>query len=312
MRTRPVFSSSYPVTSIDGHQTVLLHEAIDLLKIKSTDVVVDATLGAAGHAKAIVEKLGSNGVFVGFDLDADAIERTQSALAGAKSGIHLIESNFREIADRLHALNITHVDKALFDLGWSGYQLDAGRGFSFNTDDPLLMTYAKNPASDALTARTIVNDWKEESLADIIFGWGEERFARRIAKAIVARREEKPIETARELAEIVQGAVPVFARRGRIHPATKTFQALRIAVNDELGALEGGLRGAWRRLSPGGRIAVIAFHSIEDRLVKREFSELEKRGEGKRITKKPLTPSDKEIKENPRARSAKLRVIEKI
>ena len=173
------------------------------------------------------------------------------------------------------------------------------------------MTYAKAPSQGALTAETIVNTWGEESLSDIIFGWGQERFARRIARAIVERRAVKPFSTASELAEVVRSAVPPPARRGKTHPATKTFQALRIAVNDELGALTEGLTAAWHALLPGGRIAVITFHSIEDGLVKRFFADLEKKGEGIRLTKKPLPPSEKELQENPRSRSAKLRVIEK-
>ncbi len=310
MRTRPTQSSSYPMPS--KHRTVLLHEAIDLLDIGKADTVVDATLGAAGHAKAISDKLGKEGTFIGFDLDNDAIKRAQEALAGVKSRTELIEGNFRNMANMIQARGIEHIDKALFDLGWSGYQLDAGRGFSFQTDEPLLMTYASAITPTTLTAKTIVNTWEEESIADVIFGWGEERASRKIARAIVDRRKVKPFEIASDLAEVIKMTFPSSRRKGRIHPATKTFQALRIAVNDELGALTAGIKGAWTLLNPGGRIAIISFHSIEDRLVKRAFAELEKSGAGKRITKKPLPPSETEIKENPRARSAKLRVIEKI
>jgi len=293
----------------EGHRPVLLHEALELLEIKADDTVVDATLGGAGHARAIADSLGTNGTFVGFDLDHDAIKRSQIALADAKPTVHLVEANFRNVKSELEKLGIAHITKTLFDLGWSSYQLDSGRGFSLKSDEPLLMTYST--AEGALTAATIVNEWAEESIADVIYGWGEERYSRRIAKAIVERRIVKPFTTARDLAEVIYAAVPPRYRFGKIHPATRTFQALRIAVNDELGALVDGLRGAWQSLAKGGRIAVITFHSIEDRLVKQTFKAWEETGEGERITRKPVAPSLEELKENPRARSAKLRVIQK-
>jgi 16S rRNA (cytosine1402-N4)-methyltransferase len=308
MRTRLLRSPSDPVPS--GHVPVLLHETIDSLAIEKSDVVVDATLGGAGHAREIADRLGSGGMFVGFDLDHDAIARAQDSLKDAKCNVHLVEASFRTLGAELEKLGIVKIDKALFDLGWSGFQLDAGRGFSFQKDEPLLMTYSKDPK--ALTARTIVNEWGEESLADVIYGWGEERYSRRIAKAIVKARTKKSIETSRELGELVKASVPSGYRFGRIHPATKTFQALRIAVNDELGALKDGLRGAWEKLSVGGRIAVITFHSIEDREVKRSFQAWEKEGSLKRVAKKPIVASAEEIKTNPRARSAKLRAVEKV
>jgi 16S rRNA (cytosine1402-N4)-methyltransferase len=280
------------------------------LDIKEDDIVVDATLGGAGHAKAIADKLGPEGKLLGFDLDHAAIERAQNALRDAKCQVELIEANFRELGSALPARSVREINSALFDLGWSSFQLEAERGFSFNTNDPLLMTYSVNPSS-GLTAQQIVNLWSESSLSDIIFGWGEERYARRIARALVERREKAKFTTARELAETIASAVPAAYRHGRIHPATRTFQALRIAVNDELGALKEGLESAWKLLKPGGRIAVITFHSIEDRQVKQYFAGLEKSGEGKRLTKKPMVPTDDELRENPRARSAKLRVIEK-
>lgn len=294
-----------------GHEPVLLQETLQTLAIVPEDIVVDATLGGAGHARAIADMLGHKGVLIGFDLDTDAIERARNALSGARPSVHLVNANFRHLGTELEKLGIERISKAVFDLGWSGYQLSAGRGFSFLRDEPLSMTYAKTGDARAITAATIVNEWGEESLADIIFGWGEERFARRIARAIIAVREQKPIETSGQLAEIVKAAVPASVRFGRTHPATKTFQALRIAVNDELGALEEGLRGAWHMLAPGGRIAIISFHSIEDRVVKRQFAALEKSGAARRITKKPISASPAEILRNNRARSAKLRVIEK-
>lgn len=307
MRTRHLQSSSEQVPS-NGHRSVLLHEALENLAIQEDDIVVDATLGGAGHAKAIAARLSKKGTLIGFDLDADAVARAKEALADAKAQVHLVEANFRNLGPELSKLGIGRITKALFDLGWSSFQLDVGRGFSFLKDEPLQMTYAKN---GTLTATKIVNEWEESSIADVLYGWGEERYARRIAKMIVERRTLKPFESSKELAEAIKQAVPAGYRYGRIHPATRTFQALRIAVNDELGALEIALRSAWEHLSPGGRIAIITFHSIEDRIVKRAFAKWEKEGTGTRVTKKPIMPSENELQENPRARSAKLRVIEK-
>ncbi len=294
---------------LHGHETVLLHESIDALALRPADAVVDATLGGAGHARLICESLGTEGTFVGFDLDESALARTRAALAGTRPRVELVHANFRTMGEALRERGLA-ADKILFDLGWSGYQLDAGRGFSFLADEPLDMSYATGP--HALTARAVVNSWAESSLADVIYGFGEERFARRIAHAIVVARARRSIETSRELGEIVRAAVPAPARRGATHPATKTFQALRIAVNDELGSLEEGLIGAWQSLKSGGRIAVISFHSIEDRIVKNRFVSWEKQGLARRLTKKPLTPSAAELTRNRRARSAKLRVIEKL
>ncbi|RJQ35468.1 16S rRNA (cytosine(1402)-N(4))-methyltransferase RsmH [Candidatus Parcubacteria bacterium] len=317
MRTRRSRSSSNPVPS--QHRSVLLHEALEALDIHESDTVVDATLGGAGHAREIVKKLGRGGFFVGFDLDSDAIDRAMSEgilspegrMDSSASKIELINANFADLLKELEQREIKSIDKALFDLGWSSDQLDSGRGFSFLKNEPLQMTYRKDADKQLITAKTIVNEWEESSIADIIYGWGEERYSRRIAKAIVEYRATKPIETSSELAEIIKRAVPAVYARGRIHPATRTFQALRIAVNDEFGAIQKGIRSAWQLLKPGGRIAVITFHSIEDRAVKQLFVELEQKGGGRRITKKPIVPTDAEISENPRARSAKLRVIQK-
>lgn len=318
MRTRRFTSSSDPVSS-DGdhkssqvHHSVLLHEAIELLAIKPTDVVMDATLGGAGHARAIADKLSSKGTLIGFDLDADAIERAEAALAGAQPEVHIINANFRDCAAEITKRGLPHPTKALFDLGWSSYQLQVGRGFSFTSDEPLLMTYTKNPDDETLTAAQIVNEWEEESIADVLYGWGEEKYSRRIAHAIVERRTQKPFETSRDLADTIRAAVPPIYRFGRIHPATRTFQALRIAVNDEMGALYDGLAKVWGSMRFGGRIAVISFHSIEDRIVKQVFLEWEKEGMGQRITKSPVIPNEEETSSNPRARSAKLRVIERL
>lgn len=310
MRTRRPRSSSDPVPpEREGHNAALLHESVDSLQIRSDDTVVDATLGGAGHARVISHLLGEKGTLIGFDADASAIARAESALTGARPHIVLIHANFRHMQSELAQRGVNSVDKVLFDLGWSSYQLSAGRGFSFLTNEPLLMSYASE--TGGLTARTIVNDWSESSLADVIFGWGEERYARRIAARIVEARERAPIETAEQLAEIVKASVPIAYQRGKLHPATKTFQALRIAVNDELGALKDGLSAGWEMLNAGGRIAVITFHSIEDRIVKRTFLAWEKEGTGIRLTKKPIVPSREERVGNPRSRSAKLRTIEK-
>lgn len=295
-----------------GHKPVLLQEVLHALAIREDDIVLDATLGGAGHARELVKMLGAKGMFIGIDADRAAIERAREALHEAISSVHFIEGNFRDVVSHTGKHEIPHITKALFDLGWSGYQLVAGRGFSFLKDEPLLMTYVAVPSPETLTAETIVNTWKEESITDVIFGWGEERFARQIAKAIVATRKEKPIQTSRELADIVRASVPAFYRKGRISPATKTFQALRIAVNDEMGALKEGLAGAWKLLVAGGRLAVITFHSVEDREVKRLMKEWIADGSGTLLTKSPLRPSREEMLANPRARSAKLRVIEKI
>lgn len=279
-----------------------------MLAIQAGDTVVDATLGGAGHAREIHARIGAHGKLIAFDADADAITRAHGQF-GNDMNVVLVNSNFRTLRAELESRNIASIDRALFDLGWSAYQLTGGRGFSFQSDEPLSMAY---DASQRLTAREAVNEWGVSSLEDVLRGFGEERYARRIAQAISEEREQRPIETARQLADVVKAAVPAAYRYGRIHPATKTFQALRIAVNDELGALADGLNGAWQLLKKDGRIGVITFHSIEDRLVKRTFVGWEKEGTGVRITKKPIVPSAEELRENPRARSAKLRVIQKI
>ncbi len=296
---------------VSGHKPVLLQEVLHALTIHADDIVLDATLGGAGHAREMVKLLGSKGVLIGIDADSAAIERAREALQGTASTVRLVEGNFRDVISHTGKHEIPHITKALFDLGWSGYQLVAGRGFSFLKEEPLLMTYAAAPGPETLTAEKIVNTWEESSIADIIFGWGEERFARQIARGIVAARKETRIATSRELAEIVRASVPAFYRKGRLHPATKTFQALRIAVNDEMGALKEGLRGAWQLLVSRGRLAVITFHSVEDREVKRLMKEWVNEGSGQSLTKSPIRPAREEVLANPRARSAKLRVIEK-
>ncbi len=293
----------------NGHQSVLLEEAIDALRVAPGDVVVDATVGGAGHFSALLERLDGNGVLIGIDADEDAITRGEAAAKSARASIHLVNDNFRNLDAILSSLGVPSIDKALFDLGWSSYHLSAGRGFSFRADEPLHMTYGA--PEKGKTAADMLNLASEEALTDLLFTLGEERFARHIARGIVHARAEKPLRTTGELVAVIEASVPGWYKHRRIHPATKTFQALRIAVNDELGAIRDGLAVALNRLSPMGRIAVITFHSIEDRIVKTMLRDAAHEGLGTLVTKKPIVPSSAETKQNPRARSAKLRVFEK-
>ncbi len=286
------------------HKSVMTDEVLAALAVKDGEVVVDATYGRGGHSTAL--KKAAKIKLIALDADPDG-----KTVSSNGAGPAVVEANFADLKEVLKKLGITEVDKVLFDLGWNMTQLDSGRGFSFMRDEPLNMSYTVKPRS-GFTAAEALNEWSEETLADVLFGYGEERYARRIAKAIAARRIVQPFETTRELVEVVSDSVPATYRRGRINPATKTFQALRIAVNDELGVLKQGLSAAWEALLPGGRIAVITFHSIEDRIVKRYFAALAKEGSGKLLYKKPLTPSAGEVTSNPASRSAKLRAIEKI
>ncbi|MGH7174873.1 MAG: 16S rRNA (cytosine(1402)-N(4))-methyltransferase RsmH, partial [Minisyncoccia bacterium] len=254
----------------------------------------------------LYENLGPKGAILGMDADPRALERASAVVAmdprEERPRVYLIESNFRYLADVMDANELAAFDKALFDLGWSSHQLAEQRGFSFQNDEPLLMSYANGGRS----AAEIVNGASEAELARIIFEYGEESRARKIARAIVARRTKGRILSTKELVETIESVAP---RSGKIHPATKTFQALRIAVNDELGTLEEALSVALRRVAEHGRIAVISFHSLEDRIVKNLFRAAKERGEGSELSKKPTAPSPAEIAKNPRARSAKLRVF---
>ncbi len=291
-----------------AHISVLLGEAIDGLKVKAGDVFLDGTVGSGGHSAKVCSS-HKNIRLIGFDLDPEAIVRAREKVASAGCDITLYNDNFRNAKNVLGKTN--SVNAILLDLGTSSPQIDdSGRGFSFMRDEPLYMTLGA-PSEGTLTAEEVVNTWAEESLADIIYGYGEERFARKVAKAIVDAREIAPIKTTLQLADIVKSAIPARFRSHRINPATKTFQAIRIAVNDELGSLKDGLAGAIELLAPEGRIAVISFHSLEDRIVKRFFDGLEKSDVGVRITKKPIVPTQKEILSNPRSRSAKLRIFQK-
>jgi 16S rRNA (cytosine1402-N4)-methyltransferase len=289
------------------HEPVLLKETIEWLAIEPGETVLDGTVGNAGHSQALCALLAGQGRLIGIDADANALALAAINLAGCKAEVDLIQSNFRHLSTLLDERGITTIDKALFDLGIRTEQIFAsGRGFSFQADEPLLMTLANDPGPEDLTAAKIVNDWREESLADIIYGWGGEQKARQIAHAIVTARANEPIETTGQLVKIIEGVV---RRQGRTHPATKTFQALRIATNDELGALTAGLTVALDRLAPNGRLAVISFHSLEDRTVKNFFRTAKQSGRGEILTKKPIRPSPDERRRNPRSRSATLRVF---
>ena len=293
-----------------SHISVLTKEIVDGLNLRPDSAVVDCTLGAGGHARAILTELGAKGIFVGIDTDESAIKAAEG-LKESATEVHLICGNFRNIKSILSGLTITPTS-ILADLGWRSEQFEAGgKGFSFHSDEPLLMTYG-DPKDHTFTATDVVNTWDESSLRDIIRGYGEERHAGRIAKAIVEGRKQQLIETAKELADLISESVPASYRRSRLHPATKTFQAIRMAVNDELGALKELLEDGFALLAPGGRMAIISFHSLEDRLIKNFFRDRAKAKEAHLITKKPITASEPELTTNPRARSAKLRILEHV
>lgn len=316
-----------------SHISVLLHESIEGLDIHEGDVFVDGTLGDGGHTAEVIKKFGGAApkiTVVGIDRDQDAIDRVTKKFTDEgilSSKVFLKLGNFRNVEEILASVGLNTAQRFLFDIGLSSRQIDeSGRGFTFQKDEPLLMTFEKadnvttgeTKVSTTPTAREVVNEWSEENLYQIIQGFGEEKFAYKIAKGIVAARTLKPIETTGELVEIIKKATPFYYHRGRIHPATRTFQAIRIAVNDELEAIRDALKSAWKLLTPGGRIAVISFHSLEDRIVKQYFNELKETEDengkpiAKIISKKPIVATEEEIKQNPRSRSAKLRIIEKI
>lgn len=298
-----------------SHIPVLLKESIDNLNLRSGEILLDGTLGGGGHSAYAYQKYGVK--VIGLDLDLDAEERTKNVIGDCKFSFYNI--GFQDLDQALIKEGIKKVDGIIFDLGISSFQLDeVERGFSFKKDQPLLMTMKKYPNEDDTTAIDIVNNWNEENLADIIYGYGEEKYSRRIAKAIVESREMEDIKTTFQLVAIIEKAVPAVYRHGKIHFATRTFQALRIAVNDELGSLKNGLEKGIDALRSsghayaGGRMSVISFHSLEDRIVKRFLKEKEKEGLIKLVNKKPIVPSENEIKNNSRSRSSKLRILEKI
>jgi 16S rRNA (cytosine1402-N4)-methyltransferase len=293
------------------HITVLLEEAVEALQLSPAAIVVDATLGAGGHAQRIAALLGKEGMLIGMDADMAAVEAARNLFTDAVCTVKLVEGNFRTLQDQLVLLHTERVDAILADLGWRMEQFSGnGKGFSFLVDEPLLMTYG-TPSTYPFTARDIVNEWTKEQIQDVIKGYGEERYARRIAQGITEAREARSIETTAQLVSIIERSVPALYRHGRIHPATKTFQALRIAVNDELEALEQFIAQSIKSLAEGGRLAIITFHSIEDRIVKHLFRTYAHDQKGTVITKRPIVPTDEEIQNNKRARSAKLRIFEK-
>ena len=306
-----------------GHEPVLLDECLDALQIKPDGVYVDGTLGRAGHSSEIARRL-TTGRLIALDRDESALAAARERMAAYMARVTLVHSNFSRLGAVLGELGVHGADGMLFDLGVSSPQLDdARRGFSYQQDAPLDM---RMDASAPLTARTLVNTAPYEELRRILWEYGEERFAPQIARAVCAARERKPIETTLELAELIRGAMPARALREKQHPAKRSFQAIRIAVNDELGELPPMLDAAEANLKPGGRLAVITFHSLEDRIVKQKLREFAagcicppefpvcvcgRKPKMKLITRKPVTAGEAELNENPRARSAKLRVAEK-
>ena len=306
------------------HISVLLDECIDGLNIRPDGIYVDGTLGGAGHSSQIAARL-TTGRLIGIDRDPVALKAAGERLAPFSDRVTLVHSNFCEIANVLSDLGIEGVDGILLDLGVSSPQLDDGsRGFSYMVDAPLDMRMNNG---DALTAEEVVNTWSYEELRRILFDYGEERYAPQIAANICRVRETKPIKTTLELVDVIRGSMPASALREKQHPAKRSFQAIRIAVNDELGAVRQVMEAAIPKLNPGGRLAIITFHSLEDRIVKNGMADAAKgcicppnfpvcvcgkKPQVKLVNKKPIISGDEELQRNPRARSAKLRICEKI
>ena len=306
------------------HVSVLLQECLDGLNIKPDGIYVDGTLGGAGHSSQIAKRL-TTGRLIGIDRDTVALHAAGERLAPYQDNVTLVHSNFCEMAQVLKDLDIPGVDGILLDLGVSSPQLDDGeRGFSYMADAPLDMRMNRE---DPLTAHVVVNTWPQEELKRILYTYGEERYAPQIASAICRRREEKNIDTTLELVDVIRSAMPAAALREKQHPAKRSFQAIRIAVNDELGSVERVLRDAMDLLNPGGRLAIITFHSLEDRIVKTAMADAAKgctcppnfpvcvcgkKPKVKLISRKPIVASQEELDVNPRSRSAKLRVCEKL
>ncbi|MBE6680979.1 MAG: 16S rRNA (cytosine(1402)-N(4))-methyltransferase RsmH [Ruminococcaceae bacterium] len=308
-----------------GHYSVLLNETVDSLNIKPDGVYVDCTLGGAGHSNLIASRLSEKGRLIGIDRDEYALGKAKERLAKYGDRIMLVHTNFVDGAEVLKSHGIDRIDGVVADLGVSSFQLDdATRGFSYMQDAPLDMRMDR---SEEMTAYDVVNTYSERELAKIIDMYGEERYASSIARKIVKYREEKLIETTLELSEIIKSGIPAKNKQDGPHPAKRTFQAIRIEVNGELNIISDTINNFFPMLSPGGRMAIITFHSLEDRIVKHTFLEKTvgctcppdfpvcvcgKKAEGRVITKKPILPSQQELDENPRSRSAKLRVLEKI
>jgi 16S rRNA (cytosine1402-N4)-methyltransferase len=306
------------------HVSVLLNEVIEGLDIKKEGIYVDGTLGGAGHSSEIIRRLSSQGRLIGIDQDKDALKAAGEKLK-EYNNVTFVHDNFTNVEDILEELKIEGIDGILMDLGVSSYQLDAGeRGFSYMQDAPLDMRMNRE---EKLSAYDVINGYSEEELSRVIRDFGEEKFARRIAKFIVDRRSDNPIKTTLQLVDIIKAAIPAKARREGPHPAKRTFQAIRIEVNKELDILDKAVEGAVNKLKVGGRIAIITFHSLEDRIIKNKFKNLEepctcpkefpicicgKKPKVKIITRKPIEPSEEEVNANPRSRSAKLRIAERI
>lgn len=306
------------------HVSVLQEQAVEGLNIKSDGIYVDCTLGGGGHSSKIVEKLGPKGKLIAFDQDIHAMKAAKERLKDFSSRITYVEDNFRYLNDRLDDLDVSSVDGVLFDLGVSSPQLDVTeRGFSYQLDAPLDMRMNQ---SQGLSAYHVINEWSYEDLVRIFFRYGEEKFSKQVARKIEERRKTEPIKNTGELVEIIKSGIPAATRRTGGHPAKRIFQAIRIAVNDELAAFEEALQQAAERVSVGGRISVITFHSLEDRICKQAFKKWstlpplprnipfipeDKQPPFRQITKKPILAADEELELNRRARSAKLRIIEK-
>lgn len=307
------------------HKSVLLYETVDSLDIKPDGIYVDGTLGGGGHAFRVCERLGTHGRLIGIDQDADAIEAATERLNAFKDKVTIVRSNYEKIETVLKGLGIRQVHGIYLDLGVSSYQLDtAERGFTYReTDAPLDMRMDQR---DSWTARDIINSYSESELYHVIKNYGEDRFAKNIAKHIVRAREEKEIETTGELIEIIKAAIPAKVRAVGGHPAKRTFQAIRIELNKELEVLEQSIDTMIDLLAPRGRLSIITFHSLEDRIVKNRFRLNEnpcicppgfpvcmcgKKSKGRVVTRKPVLPSEEELSENKRSKSAKLRVFEK-
>ena len=307
-----------------SHKPVLLQECIDGLNIDPAGVYVDATLGRAGHSREIARRL-TTGRLICIDRDQAALDAAPGRLEGLMDRVTLVHGNFGDLADILDRLKLDNLSGVLADLGVSSPQLDdASRGFSYMADAPLDM---RMDQSEALTARTVVNDWPQEEIRRILFQFGEERYAPAVAAAIVRAREKTPIETTLQLVDIIRSAMPAHALREKQHPAKRSFQAIRIAVNDELSAADRLIQAAVPALAPGGRLAVISFHSLEDRIVKNAFAAFArgctcppdfpvcvcgKKPVIRLVNKKPIVSGEEELNENARARSAKLRIAEKL
>jgi 16S rRNA (cytosine1402-N4)-methyltransferase len=293
-----------------AHIPVMASEVKELLGLKPGSTMVDGTLGLGGHAAVLAQVIGNDGTLIGIDQDRDAIEQARERLKDFGGKLHIVKNNFSKLAEVLAGLGVHYVDAFLFDLGVSSLQLAAAeRGFSFRVAGPLDMRMDRDAQ---VSAFELVNSLSEDEITKILWRYGEERFSRRIAKAIVRARAAQSIETTTELADIVLGALPYRVSRDGVHPATRSFQALRIAVNRELDVLPVALDAAFNHLKIGGRICVIAFHSLEDRIVKQKFRSLAQAGCAELLTKKPLRPGDQEARSNPRSRSARLRALERI